>query len=164
MNGSSLTSPSPSSSASPAARPHARIWPWLLLGLMVFSLLAIFSSLAWLTSHGHDLGTGVHVVLDGEDWHADEPGTVLAVLAGVLSGGAVLVLGLVLGLLALLLAVPLALAVGLMGVAIVIAVALFAALLVAAAVLSPLWLPLLLLWLLLRRNPAPAPSPARMPA
>ncbi len=135
-----------------------RVWPWVLGGLLLLCLLALGSGLAWVMETGH-LGPGfhdgVHISLNGEDWTSDGPVTVLAVLTGLLAGGAALMVGL----LAVLVVVPLGLALALLGVALGIAAALFSLLAVAGAMLLPLWLPLLLLWLLLRRKPA-----ARMPA
>jgi|GEM_PF-4356538 len=130
------------------ARPRP-VWPWVLGGLLLLSLLAVGSGLAWVMNLHNDFHDGAHVVLDGDDWSSDGPGTVLAVIAGLLAGGAALVVGL----LAVLVVVPLALALALLGVALGIAAAVFSVLAVAAALLLPLWLPLLLLWLLLRRKP-----------
>jgi hypothetical protein len=138
------------------SRPRA-VWPWVLGGLLLLSLLAAGSGLAWLMQLGdlgHGFHEGVHISLDGEDWSSDGPGAVLAVLAGLLAGGAALVVGL----LAVLVVVPLALALALLGVALGIAAAVFSVVAVAAALLLPLWLPLVLLWLLLRRRPAAAPA------
>lgn len=130
------------------------VWPWLLGGLLLLCVLAVGSGLSWLMELGHGFHDGMHISVDGEDWGHDGPGTVLAVILGLLAGGAALLVGL----LAVLVVVPLALALALLGVALGIAAALFSALAVAAALLLPLWLPLLLLWLLLRRKPAAAPA------
>lgn len=148
MNSLALTS------AAPGAR--QRRWPWVLGGLAVLSLLAVLaaaSALGWVMDQGGpgaDFLDGMHIVVNGDEWHRDGPGTVLAVVAGLLAGGAALVVGL----LVVVAVVPLAVALALAGVALGIAAAVFSVLAVAAAVLLPLWLPLLLLWLLLRRKPA----------
>jgi hypothetical protein len=137
---------------SPTTRTRA-IWPWVLGGLLLLSLLAAASGLAWVMNFagpGSEWHDGMHIMVDGEDWSSDGPGTVLAVLAGLLAGGAALVVGV----LAVLVVVPLALALALLGVALGIAAAVLSVVAVAAALLLPLWLPLLLLWLLLRRKPA----------
>ena len=144
------------------ARPRP-VWPWVMGGLLLLCLLVVGSGLAWLIdtgAMGHGFDNGVHIALDGEDWSSDGPGTVLAVLAGLLAGGAALMMGV----LAVLVVVPLALALALLGVALGIAAAVFSVLAVAAALLLPLWLPLWLLWLLLRRKPAVGAPAARMAA
>lgn len=134
------------------------VWPWVLGGLLLLCLLAVGSGLAWVMDMSNGFHDGVHISLDGEDWSSDGPGTVLAVIAGLLAGGAALVVGL----LAVLVVVPLALALALMGVALGVAAAVFSVLAVAAALLLPLWLPLLLLWLLLRPKPKVGAPAARM--
>ena len=151
-----------------SARPRRSLWPWLPGGLLLLSLLAAGSGLAWLTGAGDAFDDGLHIVVGNQDWPGDGAGSWLAVVAGLLAGGAALVAGVLTVLvvvLLVLLVVPLALALALLGVALGLAAAVLSLLAVAAAGLLPLWLSLLLLWLLLRRKPAaatagsPAPNP-----
>ena len=143
-----------------SARPRRRLWPWLLAGLLLLSLLAAGSGLAWVMGTADAFDDGLHIVVGNQDWTGDGAGSWLAVVAGLMAGGAALVAGVLTVLVVVLLVVPLALALALLGVALGIAAAVFSLLAVAAAGLLPLWLPLLLLWLLLRRKPAAAAANA----
>ena len=143
---------------SPVPRPPApaprRLWPWVLGGLLLLSLLALVSGVTALMSMLDSARHGVHVNIDGEDldvgWSLGSLG-----LLGLLGGA----LGLLAGLLALLCVVPLTLLLVALGLLLGFGGVLLGVGVVAALVLSPLWGLLLLAWLLLRRRPAATVRP-----
>ena len=124
-----------------------RLWPWLLLGLLVLTLLLAASGASLLMALADGARDGVNITIDGERWGhfelADEHGALA--FAGVMTALTVA-----------LVAVPLALLLALLVAALGFGVALLALAAVAAVMLSPLWLVVLALWLILRRRPPAA--------
>jgi len=140
--------PVPKPPAPPA--PPRRLWPWVLGGALLLTLVLLASGAAALVSLLDSAREGVHISIGGEDW---TPGVLdgLGGLAAVAGVG----FGLLVALLCVLLVVPLTLLLVALGLALGVGGALLAAGLVAALLLSPLWLLVLVLWLALRpRRPA----------
>ncbi len=152
--------PGAGAAAGPARR---RVWPWLLLGLALMAGLLLTGAVLVLENWVEPWGPAAWHI-GHTDIENDGLGTLLLVLAGLLTGGVAAVLATVAAVAAVLLLVPLGLALGLLGAALGVGAALLAALAVVVALLLPLWLPLLLLWLLLRPRRPAAPAAARMAA
>jgi hypothetical protein len=125
-----------------------RLWPWLLLALLLLTLIAAGSLVAMVQAVSDFSGDGVNITVNGE-----------SVQLGTLHGGHALLAvgGVMFAVLLVLLIVPVIVLLALLAAAVGVGVALLAVVLVAGIALSPLLLLAMLVWWAVRpRRPAPA--------